>query len=165
MQAKALSFDNDRQLTMQRASAFNRLYEATVCKEGQFPFQSLLATSTPVATDCLAPALIPKMPSIAESSTPGARQLRLRAPQVTKVAKQPKLLSVSQLAEIICQNAEEQHHLQQHPSLKWTWGVDLDESDIQQLFRAANWQYELPHTGYDASLLDGFLILAMMHHC
>ena len=157
MQAKALSFDNDWQLTMRHASAFNRLYEATVRKEGQFPFQSLPATSTPAAADCPAPALIPKTPSIAESSTPGAHQLRSRAPQVTKAAKQPKLLSVSQLAEIIRQNAEEQHHLQQHPSLKWTWGVDLNESDIRQLFCAADWQYELPHTGYDASLPDGRL--------
>ena len=70
MQAKALSFNNDWQLTMQHASAFNRLYKTAVHKEGQFPFQSLLATSTPVAADCLAPpALIPKMPSIAKSST------------------------------------------------------------------------------------------------
>ena len=73
MQAKALSFDNDWQLTMQRASAFNRLYKAAVRKEGQVPFQSLLATLTPVAADCPALALIPKMPSIAESSTLGAR--------------------------------------------------------------------------------------------
>ena len=73
------------------------------------------------------------------------------------MAKQPKLLSVSQLAEIIHQNAKEQHCLQQHPSLKWTWGVDLNKSDIWQLFHATNRQYELPHTGYNASLPDGCL--------
>jgi hypothetical protein len=156
MQAKAISFDNDRQLTMRRASAFHKLYEATVCKEGQSAFRPLPATSAPATGDSPALELVPtQMPSMAESSTAGARQLRSRTLQVTKKAKQPKPLSVSQLAEIICRNAKlEQHCLQQHPSLKWTWGVDLNNADIWQLFHTADRQFELPHTGYNASLLD-----------
>jgi hypothetical protein len=147
------------ELARYNASVFHKLYEATVRKEGQSTFKPLPATSAPATGDSLAPESVPtQMPSIAKSSTAGARQLRSRTLQVTKKAKQPKPLSVSQLAEIICWNAKlEQHCLQQHPSLKWTWGIDLDNADIWQLFRTADRQFELPHTGYDASLLDGRL--------
>jgi len=48
-------------------------------------------------------------------------------------------LTTGQLADILLDNAKTTlSALQQHPSLKWTWGVDLDDNDILQLFRAAD---------------------------
>jgi hypothetical protein len=42
--------------------------------------------------------------------------------------------------------------LEQCPSLKWTWGVDITPDDIAKMFRAADREYALPHSGYDCSL-------------
>ena len=39
-------------------------------------------------------------------------------------------------------------------SSKWTWGVDLDESHIRGMVRAADSGFVLPHSGYDDSLGD-----------
>jgi hypothetical protein len=41
------------------------------------------------------------------------------------------------------------------PSPKWTWGVELTSADLQELARGADRNYEVPHTGYDASLATG----------
>ncbi|KAF8328755.1 hypothetical protein F5887DRAFT_924092 [Amanita rubescens] len=38
------------------------------------------------------------------------------------------------------------------PSLKWTWGVDITPDDIAKMFRAADREYAVPHSGYDCSL-------------
>ena len=65
----------------------------------------------------------------------------------------PATPSIAQLAEIMRQHAEtERDRLLQHPSLKWTWGVNVEEADLQGMFRAGDRNYLLPHTGYDSSL-------------
>jgi hypothetical protein len=78
-----------------------------------------------------------------------------------KVAHRPALprrLTNKQLATILQEHAAAEHErLRQHPSLKWTWGVDLERADIHELLHAADCNYELPHTGYDKSLVDGLL--------
>src|ERR1700760_842905 len=61
-----------------------------------------------------------------------------------------------ELSKILRQHAEAEHdRMRWHPSLKWTWGVDLDRQDIQQLFHAADTNYKIPHSAYDYSLKTG----------
>jgi len=43
-------------------------------------------------------------------------------------------------------------------SSKWTWGVDLTESDLHSLVRGADCDYRLPHSGYDEELLSASFI-------
>lgn len=38
--------------------------------------------------------------------------------------------------------------LQNVPSLKWTWGVNMDESELMNLQQSAEPQQRCPHTGY-----------------
>ena len=40
-------------------------------------------------------------------------------------------------------------------SSKWTWGVDLDENDLEGLVRAGDKGNVLPNSGYDESLQEG----------
>lgn len=42
-------------------------------------------------------------------------------------------------------------------SMKWTWGVDLTEDDLQNLIRGADRDHEIPHSGYDQDLSSGGL--------
>ena len=61
-----------------------------------------------------------------------------------------------QLAKVGPRNAQVQYDsLRWQPSLKWTWGADLDHEDIRRLFCAADRSYELPHSDYDYSLKPG----------
>jgi hypothetical protein len=43
--------------------------------------------------------------------------------------------------------------MQQDPVTKWTWGIDLTESDVAAIVRAADNNYCIPHSDYDESLL------------
>jgi len=61
--------------------------------------------------------------------------------------------AVLQLGELMIEHSKaEKERLEQSPSLKWTWGVDITPDDIANMFRAADREYAVPHSGYDCSL-------------
>jgi hypothetical protein len=45
--------------------------------------------------------------------------------------------------------------MQQDPATKWTWGIDLTESDVAAIVRAADNNFRIPHSDYDDSLPMG----------
>jgi hypothetical protein len=45
--------------------------------------------------------------------------------------------------------------MQHDPAAKWTWGIDLTESDVAAIVRAADNNYCIPHSDYDESLPMG----------
>jgi hypothetical protein len=178
IQQQEATLEQQRLLIMRRASGFNKLYEAAVIKDTEVPVTTLapaeteqLAPSVTAHEDVPAPQPSAPQPSAPESSAPESsapRQLRARkhfqqerrgtAAQraQSKKAKKPTKLTNAQLAEILRQHAvAERDTLTRHPSLKWTWGEDLDRGDIRQLFRGADRNYELPHSAYDYSLKTG----------
>lgn len=64
-----------------------------------------------------------------------------------------KSKTIAQLGEMLREHwRAEQLRLQQCPSLKWTWGVDITLEDISKMFRGADKFYAVPHSGYDCSL-------------
>ena len=161
-------------LTMRRASGLNQLFEAAVIKDAQestrgpqpaAPFVLPRGSQAqPTAPEPVGPSTAPIPAPPLAHKPPAQHRLRARRPvqQVaapgrtrvknTKAAK----LSNKQLADILEDHSKaELDRWIQHPSLKWTWGADLDRGDIQQLFRAADKNYELPHSAYDESLDTG----------
>jgi hypothetical protein len=50
---------------------------------------------------------------------------------------------------------EDLERWQSLPANKWTWGIGLTLPDLQAMVRAADRNYELPHSGYDDSLPTG----------
>ena len=146
------------------ALAFNQLFEAAVVKETRCTSARHSAQS--------APALAPLQPTVQpmpeaqppQTTAPEIHMLHDQKPKPTqciKAASRPTLphkLTNKQLATIPEEHAAAEHErLQQHLSLKWTWGVDLEHADIHELCCATDQNYELPHTGYDESLVNGLL--------
>ena len=160
-----LTLQNQSLLIMRRASVFNKLYEAAVIKDTD----SVAATPTS-ASQTSAPQTSAKQgpPLQASAPDPTSRQLRARKPSEperpvdashkaqSKKTKTQKKLTNGQLAEILRQHADaDLTKFKLHPSLKWTWGADLNEEEIRHLFRAADKNYQVPHSAYDYSLEDG----------
>ena len=170
IQQRENSSEENRLLIMRRASGFNQLFEAAVIKDTQestldpqpaAPFVLPRGSrAQPTAPETAGPSTAP-IPAPVSAHEPPAQQLRARRPtqqpgrtrvKNTKATK----LSNKQLADILEQHSKAEHdRWVQHPSLKWTWGADLDRGDIQQLFRAADRKFELPHSAYDESLDTG----------
>jgi hypothetical protein len=145
---KEVALENKRLLTMRRASAFNQLFEVAVVKDAS---ESAAAPPPP------APATQPT-----EASTSKEQRVlrdRSKAKHGKNVPAIPKTLTNKQLANILREHAAaELDRHPQHPSDKWTWGVDLELADIRELFRAAERDLEPPHSGYDESLTEGSLV-------
>ena len=139
LSSKESLFEEQQLLTMRRSSGFNRLFEYALLKEKS-------SETVPLAS---APP-----PSAPQPSAP-TRQMRERKTPNPRPIQQRKLTNI-QLANILREHAEAKHQqLTQDPALKWTWGMDVNTTDIQELFRAGDNDYVLPHSGYDASLPEG----------
>jgi hypothetical protein len=152
-QQKESASQEHSSLQMWHASGFNKLFEAAILKETQSLSPNI---SAPLAS-------APEIPSSPESepiAAPKSSSRQLHAQNVGKKTKarriQAKKMTNQQLAKVVHRNAQVQYDsLKRQPSLKWTWGADLDREDIRRLFRAADRSYELPHSDYDYSLKPG----------
>ena len=164
VQALESELENTSQLRGRQASAFHRLYEKALSKEALVPAESYVATSTPAlaqtprfASDSALPSALPSAPS---ATLPNAAQRAMRPRKPPATTPQPsgkrttqRKYTNTQLVDLLRERYDaERIRLEQHPSLKWTWGVDVLQSDIADMFRAADRDYKRPHTGYDSSL-------------
>ena len=142
LQGQEAVFDNHRLLSSRRTAAFNTLFEKAVFNETEGPAAARVAPAQS------APPPAPSVPQPRRS-----RQIAGGPPAPTVA----KTLTIAQLAEVVRDNSEAQYkrlqqHLEQHGSQKWTWGVDVQDDEIKHMFRAANRDFKLPHTGYNYSL-------------
>jgi hypothetical protein len=135
---------------MRRSSGFNKLFDAALMKETEAP-----AMVEPSAI--AAPAQLPTpdgLPATEPPTAPG-RQLRRRKP-AQKVKTDANKPSNGELASIVRHNAAIEFSSRiRHPSVKWTWGIDLEPGDMAELFRGAERNCEVPHSAYDYSLETG----------
>ncbi|KAF8799525.1 hypothetical protein BYT27DRAFT_7263827 [Phlegmacium glaucopus] len=74
---------------------------------------------------------------------------------VPRTRKGKKIAGCREIAETVRQGAmAEVERIQNMPALKWTWGVDMDVSELENLKRSADASHIPPHSGYDTSLPD-----------
>jgi hypothetical protein len=138
-----------KQLSIRRASGLNQLFEYLVIKE-QAAVEIPPTDDFPVSAPSLGqPETLPPIQS--SKSKKGKKKARGRdsAADETKAGRRDRAAFVRQ------QSIAEVHRLQNLPPLKWTWGVNMDASDLKHLRRAADTGHKLPHSGYDTSLLFG----------
>jgi hypothetical protein len=147
MQKEAASVEQLGILTARRASAHMRLNEEALQKETLHPLAGQVAgKSSSTAT----PAL---HPPAAARSAPTLRTRKVAAREQPIIPETP---SITQLIEIMRQHFEaERDRLVQHPSLKWTWGVDVEEADLRHMIHRSD-RNRPPHTGYEESLPENF---------
>ena len=72
--------------------------------------------------------------------------------------KIPKRLTNSELAIMFTEYSEREWERMPHVSesdSKWTWGTDLTEADVRGIVRAADNEFQIPHSDYDISLPMG----------
>jgi hypothetical protein len=164
VQHQEVTSENRRRLSMRRASGCNQLYEAVLFKETQVPVPPPQMPSFHAAPGLSGPSAQASQPTAAHAPTEGSkpsaptRQLPARRAAVAARRQLAKPSSLQELVEKVREHSKAEYHRWiQHPSLKWTWGVDLERDDIGELFRAGDINYRLPHSGYDYSLKDGRL--------
>ncbi|KAF8344803.1 hypothetical protein F5887DRAFT_917827 [Amanita rubescens] len=161
VQALESELENQSRLMAHCASGFIGLHEEALRKEALNPSESYVATMrTPTAP--ATPAYDPGPSASDPAPLPDAPRRSQRARRPAEITPGPennrkrptkKEFTKRQLIELLHEHYDAEHRrLEQHPSLKWTWGVDVLESDISNMFRAADREYELPHSGYDCSL-------------
>jgi hypothetical protein len=123
----------ERDIGIRRASGFNELYEAALKKESEAipDSESASVESTP-DSDSASVELLDQQ----SGSRSGKGKEKQFGPEVEALKDLTKdLVMMGGMA-----------------SSKWTWGVDLTETDLLSLVRGADRQYELPHSGYDDEL-------------
>ena len=139
---------NQKKLSMRRASGLNQMFEYLVHKE-HAAFQIPPVEDIPVsAPDIGQPETLPPIKSSKVNKGKKASRRDIAADE-SKAGRRDIAAFVRQ------QSITEVHRLQNVPSLKWTWGVDIDSSDIKHLRRSADTGNQLPHSGYDTSLPFG----------
>ena len=121
MQGREAAFNNQHWLTARRASAFYSLYETALLKESLNPEAGYVSAP---------PAAAAAQMGTTQAGYSGRPTCRSRAK-----AREQAALTNRELAELLQQHFEAEHnHYGQHPSLKWTWGVDVDASDICDMY-------------------------------
>ena len=124
MQGREAAFDNQCWLTARRASAFYSLYETALLKESLNPEAGYVSALPAV------PAAAAAQMATTLAGYSGCPTRRSRAK-----AREQAALTNQQLAELLQQHFEAEHnHYGQHPSLKWTWGVNVDASNIRDMY-------------------------------
>jgi hypothetical protein len=141
-------------LSRRRAAGFYQLWEAALLKETD---SDIIAT----------PAVVGASQVIEGSSTtslavkPNQSERRTTLRRAGKKAHAavptiPKRLTNGELARMFTEySARELTRMQQDPATKWTWGIDLTESDVAGIIRAADNNCRIPHSDYDKSLPMG----------
>ena len=139
------SFSFDKRLTMRRASGFNMLYEYLSIKE-QDPDAAAAAAAADLNLNNPLPVSAPEID--ADETLPKLKSSRSK--KGIKVKERRELAAAVRLGAI-----NEVERMQNMPALKWTWGVDMDASDLPALHRSVDTGNQLPHSGYDESLTHG----------
>jgi hypothetical protein len=140
-----VSFSFDKALTMRRASGFNQLYEYLSIKE-QDPAVSAAAAAAGQNINNTLPVSAPEIED--DESLP--RLVSSKSKKGKKISGRRAVASAVRLGA-----KAEVERMQNIPSLKWTWGVDMDASDLPALRRSVDTGNQLPHSGYDESLTHG----------
>lgn len=137
VQAMEVSFSTQRKEAIRRASGFNQLFEYLSIKEdvgdvpenvGQIPLDS---------------------PYLSEKET--LPKLTSKSAEERKTITGRRAVAVSIRRSAI----SEVRRVGNMPSLKWTWGAHMDDSDLPAFHRSVDVGKKLPHSGYDTSLIDG----------
>ena len=137
VQAMEVSFSTQRKEAIRRASGFNQLYEYLLIKEdvGDAPEN---VGNIPIDSPYLSE----------HEALPGFKSKNAK--------KRKKITGRRAVAASVRQTAiAEVKRVGNMPSLKWTWGADMDESDLPAFHRSVDMGKKLPHSGYDTSLIDG----------
>jgi hypothetical protein len=135
-----VSFSTQRNEVIRRASGFNQLYEYLLIKD------SVDATDPGVQNvghiPISSPYLVEKesLPHIPSKNTKKGKKITGRRAVAADV-RRDAIAEVKRLGNM--------------PSLKWTWGADMDEFDLPAFHRSVDTGNKLPHSGYDTSLADG----------
>ena len=139
-----------KEQVMRRASGLNQLFEYLVNKELDVtPAASAAAAAASAAITSLqvtAPILGQKesLPKIKSSRTAKGKEKAGKKASRREVAAAVRQIAVAEVKRF--------HNM---PSLKWTYGVDMDPSEIRHLRRSIDTGHMLPHSGYDKSLTHG----------
>ena len=130
---------------MRRASGFNQLYEYLINKE-QDPNVAAAAVTAPDTRPHPIGSIQPPPPFGSDDETlPTSRTKRGRKVAARRdIVKSVRHRAIADIKQ-----------LQNQPSLKWTWGVDMAKGELANLKRAADGGNKLPHSGYDSSLSWG----------
>lgn len=156
IQGMESTFKMKKEEALRRASGFNQLYEYLLIKE-----QNL--NDAPAAAMTANDALIP--PPIFGSRI--SRDVPIEAPLIEPLESLPPMASKKSkkgkkvagrraVASAVRSEAiAELRKIENVPSLKWTWGAEIDSSDLLALRRSVDMGYRLPHSGYDISLTEG----------
>jgi len=145
IQGMERTFSIQKDQAIRRASGLNQIFEYLTIKEQDPAVKSTAAaTSEYLSGTNLAPinAEAESLPPVASKRSKNGRKTITRRAAAAAAREQA-------IADI--------QRIQNHPCLKWTWGVDMDASDIPTFRRSADFGNKLPHSGYDASLIEGSL--------
>jgi hypothetical protein len=129
--------------SMRRSAGFYQLYEYLVIKE-QDPAAAAAATSSNDSQ------ILVRAPIVDDAE-------HLPALKTSKKGKKGKNIAARRAAaeKVRMEAISEVERLQNIPSLKWTWGVSMDESDFPNLNRYAGPERRDPHSGYERSFTRG----------
>ena len=130
-----------KQQSMRRASGFNHLYKFLSVKE-QNPLAETEFTQT------ITPSLYPQHNLTADN---------IPLPDITSQTKKGKCVAGwRDVGKRVWQDAiADVKWMSNMASLKWTWGADLDPTELRNLCQLADAGNQLPHSGYDTSLMMG----------
>jgi hypothetical protein len=136
-----VSLSAKKSQVLRRAAGFHQLFEYLNIKE-----------AGAAATDGnIHPNIYP--PSQSQPFTDDTLELpkiNTRSTKGKKISTRRRLAADVRLGAIA-----DVERLQNSPSLKWTWGVDMDVSELVNLQQSAEPGRRLPHTGYATSLPEG----------
>jgi len=140
--AMETSFATKKEQALRRASGFNQLFEYLTIKELD-PTAAAAATVHDRQLDLIDP------PELGQAET---------LPKITSKRSKRGVKAIGRRAVSASMRGgavEEVAKFHNMPSLKWTWGVDMDNTDLLALRRSVDNAQKLPHSGYDTSLEDG----------
>jgi len=143
IQAMEDYFSTQKELSIRRSAGFHQLFEYLVIKEEDPAAAAAAASLNVTHFPVRAPVLDEEEPLPAlKTSKKGKKGKQIAARRA--VAENVRKVAISEVAR-----------LQNTPSLKWTWGVSMDESDLPFLNRYGDPGRGVPHSGYDNSLTHG----------
>lgn len=136
----------ERDIAGRRASGFNQLFEAALQKE-------MVPDAGAVAVPGMgAGAGVGSETERGDQNQEGPSNLG------TRTGKRNKREKVTERVERDRERATQLWKIaSSRPALKWTFGVDLTNEDLQDMVRGADRNYQLPHSGYDDDLNLGKL--------
>jgi hypothetical protein len=141
-------------LSQHRAAGFYQLWEATLLKEtdlGNIATPAVVGASQVIeGSSVTSSAVKPNQSERSATLQRAGKKAHAAAPTI------PKRLTNGKLAQMFTEySAWELTRMQQDPATKWTWGIDLTESDVARIIRAADNNCCIPHSDYNQSLPMG----------